>query len=293
MARPTSTVQAFASPSAVGNDQFASHNVVTREFRHGSTRIQLDYRFDRSERLLTVTFSPVSDGTLSPETIERLLYDVRTTVDSTLPSYETDSIRILTSAMSPDAAAPMFDVGFRIRSELTLLTKELSRSPLQRLRVRSGRRANPGWILPPNVTIRRGSDADLTEAVDIDQNAFGELWAMDHHDLRAALTATPSAELIVAHRHRETVGFAIVGRSGRRGYLQRLAVHTSTQGLGVGSGLVNATCDWAARGDVRRLVVNTQTSNGQALRLYRRNGFVESPLGLVLLDYELSRQLRS
>ncbi len=261
---------------------------MSRQFRHGSTRVQLDYRFDPNDRLLTVTFSPVSEGALSSEAIRRLLHDVQSTVATTPLAPETEAIRVQTSAMSPDLASPLFDLGFRLRSELTLLTKELPRSPLQLLRVRSVRRAQAGRISPANIVIRRGTDADLTIAVDVDRSAFGELWAMDRHDLGAALTATPSAQLLVAQRDSEMVGFAIVGRSGRRGYLQRLAVLPDAQGLGVGTALVDGTCEWSARGDVRRLIVNTQASNANALRLYRRTGFVESPLGLVLLECDLA-----
>ncbi len=272
--------------------------VVSRQFRYGSTRVQLDYRFDASGRLVTVTFSPAGEGSLSANAVRRLLIDVQRTVAaipipagaSTVTGTNSGSIRVLTSAMSPDVAPPLFEVGFRVRSKLSLLTKELPRSPFRILRVRSVRLSQAPRLPPSGSTIRRGTDHDLQAAVEVDRNSFGESWAMDLHDLTLALTATPSAQLLVAQRGDEPVGFAIIGCSGRRGYLQRLAVHSDAQRLGVGTALVDATTEWSARRDVRRLVVNTQTTNARALRLYRRTGFVESPLGLMLLEHDLPQE---
>ncbi len=295
----TSTVRAqgapFAGLAALAKTAGPVSRVVSRQFRYGSTRVQLDYRFDAPGRLVTVTFSPLSEGSLSTDAVRRLLIDVQRTVAairlptgaSTVTGTDSGFIRVLTSAMSPDAAPPLFDVGFRVRSKLTLLTKELPRSPFQILRFRSVRLARGKRVFPTGSTIRRGTDHDLQAAVEVDRNSFGESWAMDLHDLTSALTATPSAQLLVAQRDDEPVGFAIIGCSGRRGYLQRLAVDSGAQRLGVGTALVDAATEWSARRDVRRLIVNTQTTNTNALRLYHRTGFVESPLGLMLLEHDL------
>ena len=280
--------------------------IPSREFRHGDTQVQLDYRSDVSGRLRSITIGPTGEGTLSKPALAALLTDLhRESAHQTSPDAPTNTspadtsrepVVLYTTALTPTDAQLFLDHGFVVRSELALLTKELTRNPLSRLlrprsrdRYRDGRARSAGG----NVRILRGSQENLDTVVVVDREAFGTAWAMDLHDLESALTATPSSRLHLAvlGGDDDTVGFAITGRSGHRGYLQRLAVRPSAQGSGIGRALVNASCEWSARSDIRRLIVNTQTTNTTALRLYHRSGFVQAPLGLVLLEFPLADEV--
>ena len=84
------------------------------------------------------------------------------------------------------------------------------------------------------------------------------------------------------------IGYAITGRSGRRGYIQRLAVHPDCRGVGLGTALVTDGLRWLRRWRVRQAIVNTQFDNGRALALYERLGFARQPLGLSVLSAGLA-----
>ena len=79
------------------------------------------------------------------------------------------------------------------------------------------------------------------------------------------------------------LGYAISGRAGRQGYLQRLAVDPPHQGKGHGQVLVADALHWMHKRGVARAVVNTQLGNEAALALYGRLGFRLQPSGLAVL----------
>ena len=82
-------------------------------------------------------------------------------------------------------------------------------------------------------------------------------------------------------------GYAITGRAGALGYLQRLAVHPDHQREGVGTALVADALWWARRRGAIAMLVNTQESNATALTLYERLGFHAEPEGLAVLERRL------
>ncbi|HEY9557648.1 MAG TPA: GNAT family N-acetyltransferase, partial [Acidimicrobiales bacterium] len=99
-----------------------------------------------------------------------------------------------------------------------------------------------------------------------------------------AIAATPSARLRVAvDDHEQVVGYAITGRSGPRGYLQRLAVAPGQQGQGYGAALVLDGLRWLRRWGARDVLVNTQEENTAAVSLYQRLGFRLEADGLAVL----------
>ncbi len=72
---------------------------------------------------------------------------------------------------------------------------------------------------------------------------------------------------------RDVFGYAVTGRSGEVGYLQRLAVDPVRSGGGIGTALVLDALHWLRDRHGRFMLVNTQESNAAALRLYLRLGF--------------------
>jgi ribosomal protein S18 acetylase RimI-like enzyme len=83
------------------------------------------------------------------------------------------------------------------------------------------------------------------------------------------------------------VGYAITGRAGRRGYLQRLAVDPDAQRGGIGSTLVIDALRWLRRWRSDRAMVNTQLANDRALSLYEGVGFTREASGLAVLAVDL------
>jgi ribosomal protein S18 acetylase RimI-like enzyme len=79
-------------------------------------------------------------------------------------------------------------------------------------------------------------------------------------------------------------GYAITGRAGGHGFLQRLAVHPTWQRRGVGRALVIDGLAWLERRGVERVVVNTQLENRKALALYEGLGFRREPRCLSVLS---------
>ena len=105
----------------------------------------------------------------------------------------------------------------------------------------------------------------------------------DRVGLDEAIGATPRSRFRIAELDGDVIGYAVTGRAGDQGFLQRLATEPTRSGQGVGSSLVLDALRWAARRRVRRMLVNTQYDNQRALDLYRHLGFELTPTDLVVL----------
>ncbi|MGI9644730.1 MAG: GNAT family N-acetyltransferase [Ilumatobacteraceae bacterium] len=175
-----------------------------------------------------------------------------------------------TSALFGPAARPFLDQGFEPVDRLTLLERSL-----RSVRTRRRRPAT-----------RRMRTRDLEAAARVDRQAFGLAWGNDAESLLDIRRATPH------HRSRvigdSTVdGFAISGRAGTTGYIQRLAVDPARQREGLGRVLVHDAIDWMIRHRVATALVNTGVDNDRALALYASEGFVVRPDELVVLELSL------
>jgi ribosomal protein S18 acetylase RimI-like enzyme len=183
---------------------------------------------------------------------------------------------VITSALAPHEQRPFLAAGFDEHERLHLLGHDLAGLPSR----------------PQRPALRRGKRADRDRALLVDRAAFDSFWRLDGRGLQDALDATPSTRFrVVAIEGDTSLGaYAISGRSGRHGYLQRLAVDPSHQRQGYGRALVLDGLHWMRRHGVKRAVVNTQLDNLGALELYRGIGFRAEPDGLAVLRRELSRR---
>jgi ribosomal-protein-alanine N-acetyltransferase len=173
---------------------------------------------------------------------------------------------VVTNAMSHQEATPFRDAGFRVQSELDLLARPL------------------GDVPPRRATTRRARDRAAVLA--LDHVAFGSD-AFDYAALDAALRATTAVRFRVTGPAPAPLGYAITGAAGRRGYVQRLAVHPDARRRGIGAALLVDGLRWARRRGARDAVVNTDRTNGAARALYEMYGFVDLPTGLVVLERAL------
>lgn len=165
---------------------------------------------------------------------------------------------IVTSALTPSEQVPFVECGFTERESLHLLRHDFASRP--------GRPTVQARVRPARRT-------DQRRILEIDRLSFDEFWRFDQTSLRSARRATPHHRYVAAVLERTVVAYAIIGLAGATGYLQRLAVHPSARGRGVGSLLVLEAITWTINRGGLAMLVNTQTSNTAAVALYRSLGF--------------------
>ncbi|MBW8827488.1 MAG: GNAT family N-acetyltransferase [Acidobacteria bacterium] len=179
-------------------------------------------------------------------------------------------IEMLTGALAADERRGFIDAGFELRDELVLLAHDLAAIPEA-----------------PPASIRRGRRGDRARALAVDGRAFPPFWRLDTEGFDEAVAATPVARFRVATVGREVVGYAVTGRAGHHGYLQRLAVDPDRTGRGLGRALVADALNWLRHRQCTLAVVNTQVGNDRAVTLYEGMGFRRQPSGLVVLGRQL------
>jgi ribosomal protein S18 acetylase RimI-like enzyme len=181
--------------------------------------------------------------------------------------------RVVTSALSAGEQAGFRAAGFTVTEELHLLAHDLRRLP-----------ASP----PAPGRMRRATPNDRPVVLAIDEAAFPPFWQLGEIGLEDAVHATPRARFRVTELpDGGLAGYAVTGRAGRRGFVQRLAVRPDQRHHGIAQALVLDGLRWLRRWRVERAVVNTQLDNAAALALYERLGFRREPIGLSVLSCEL------
>lgn len=178
--------------------------------------------------------------------------------------------RVVTAALSPLEQVGFLAAGFDVEERLHLLGLEL------------GPDLPP---LPPGLPLRRVPPWRRPEVLEVDASAFPPFWQLDSAGLTDSLRATPVRRFRMAvGPDRRLTGYAVCGRSGTRGFVQRLAVDPRRQREGTGRRLLLDGLHWLARAGASRAVVNTQVGNEAALSLYLATGFREEPVGLSVLS---------
>jgi ribosomal-protein-alanine N-acetyltransferase len=198
--------------------------------------------------------------------------------------------RVRTGALFPASTAAFASAGFLEIDSLLLLQLDLADRPLPSRAAPPSRPAlasrHAGGFVGRGPT-RRLTAARLAEAAAVDELAFGRRWSNDTASLDAIREATPS------HRSRMVVdggslrGFAVSGRAGTRGYVQRLAVDPAARRRGIGRTLVADALGWMDRHDVGTVLVNTAADNEAALALYESFGFRPQQGELKVLELSL------
>jgi ribosomal protein S18 acetylase RimI-like enzyme len=179
--------------------------------------------------------------------------------------------RVFTSAIRLREQDFFRDIGFELHEELLLLGHDLS-----------------AQIPTSTHPTRRALRSDWPQILNIDASAFSQFWRFDVRSLTEAIKATPRSRVRV-NTGPSTQGFAITGRAGRQGFLQRLAVHPTYQGNGLGHSLVFDALRWLQKRQVYEVLVNTQIENLAALELYESAGFIQRNDGLAVLRWDAKR----
>ncbi len=177
---------------------------------------------------------------------------------------------VITAALSATERQPFYVAGFRDQERLRLLIHNLDQV-----------------TRPPERVVRKARRTDRASVLRIDGATFSAFWRLDEWSLDQALAATPVARFRVATVGGRVAGYAITGRAGTDGYLQRLAVDPAQQRRGLGRALALDGLQWLRRKGTTRAVVNTQIANTAAFSLYEGLGFRSQSSDLVVLRREL------
>ena len=218
----------------------------------------------------TVVLSPSPDRPLP--TVEEVALSFRRLADQ-------GQQRAITSALHHHELEPFLQNGFDVHERLHLLRHDLQHLPEVR--------PHP---------FRRAWRRDRPSVLALDGLAFDDFWALDARGLDDAIRATPVSRFRVrrspdgdATGSTGVIAYAVTGRAGGRGYVQRLAVHPDHQRQGLGAALVADALGWLRRGGASQALVNTQERNTGALSLYLACGFELEPTGLTVLTRTLDR----
>lgn len=185
---------------------------------------------------------------------------------------------VLTPALGPAEQVPFLDAGYRVCQVLRLLEIGLARAM----------EAPPP---EPGLRIRPARRRDTRPILELDAAAFDAFWRFDAEALAEAAHATPRNRRRVAQRDGRVIGYTMTGRSGRTGFVQRLAVDPDHHGRGTGRILLVDSLNWLHRRGATRALVNTQPGNDHALALYRDIGFNQRPEGLAVLRLDREKKL--
>ncbi len=183
-------------------------------------------------------------------------------------------VQVRTSAVAGGTASALEAAGFTVMQELVLL---------EHTNVRRAATAFTATMDVPSTS--RLLATQRRAASRIDDAAFGREWALDDFALHDVCAATPRYRARAAGD--PLAGYAITGRDGRQGFLQRLAVHPEAQRHGLGLALVADSLTWMARWRVERALVNTPSGNEGALALYERAGYLRLPDALSVYERSL------
>jgi ribosomal protein S18 acetylase RimI-like enzyme len=127
---------------------------------------------------------------------------------------------------------------------------------------------------PSHITLRPMLPEDLSNILDIDHEAFGEIWKNSMESLELAYQQSSIAS--VAEDTNKIVGYQYSTASAMGGHLARLAVKTNMQGQGIGYLLVHQVLSQFKQQGYRHVTVNTQQNNAASLALYSKAGFTQT-----------------
>ena len=174
---------------------------------------------------------------------------------------------VLSSPLAASARRPWEAAGFVDHLDLALMRLSLD-AP----------------IAPPTHLVVRDDAYDLDMMLDIDRAAFPAFWRFDRAALEESTLATSQAGVFIIRDGNEGItGFAVVGYGHAISYLQRVAVHPTWQGEGMGRSLVRAAARSAQRHGSKAMLLNTQFDNEPAIALYESEGYVQLPESLAVL----------
>lgn len=181
--------------------------------------------------------------------------------------FELGAPSVLSPPLPPTAHGAWLDASFTPAMDLALMRLSLEEQPSC-----------------PDHLVVDGSELGRDTLLAIDRAAFSDFWRFDSSGLDEAIEATSTSSiLIIRDQDGGATGFAVVGYGAAIAYLQRVAVHPTWQGRGMGRSLVRAAARKARASGARVMLLNTQFDNQAAIDLYTSEGFILLPEALTLM----------
>jgi ribosomal-protein-alanine N-acetyltransferase len=123
-----------------------------------------------------------------------------------------------------------------------------------------------------DVQIRPATVGDLGLLLRLDSEAFPPMWAFDRKEMLMLLLLS-GGQAMLAYLDDEPVGYAIVSVHQSIGEIIRLGVSPGHRGQGVGGTLMSAAMEFCEANGAFSVVLNTQSYNRPAQKLYESFGF--------------------
>ena len=132
-----------------------------------------------------------------------------------------------------------------------------------------------------HVTIRPMEARDIPALLAIERVCFDALWRYDTVSFLDIAATHPY--FVVAELEGKVVGYQFNALDDEFGYLVRIAVHPTAAGKGIGIRLMAEAIRFFEKARVLRIMLNSQSDNTHAHRLYEWFGFVRiDQIGFVL-----------
>ncbi len=136
-----------------------------------------------------------------------------------------------------------------------------------------------------DVRIRSATTNDLELLLRLDGEAFPPMWAFSKKEMLMLLLLS-GGQAMLAYRGDEPAGYVIASVHQDFGEIIRIGVLPKHRDLGVGSALVQAALDFCESNGALSVLLNTQSHNRSAQRLYESFGFRRygKPVPVMVLD---------
>lgn len=122
-----------------------------------------------------------------------------------------------------------------------------------------------------NVSIEIMKGIDIDEVLKVEELCFKTPWS--YESFVSEIYKNNLARYIVAKLDGRIVGYAGMWFVLDEAHITNIAVHPNFRNRGIGDKLVKETLKIANENELKRITLEVRNSNGQAIRLYEKNGF--------------------
>lgn len=129
------------------------------------------------------------------------------------------------------------------------------------------------WLAPAGLHVARGEVRDAPALARLHANGFFRGWPTAEFEAYLADPATTPA-YVTTDAKRTIAGFALLRLAGDESELLTIAVDPKRRGRGIGRALLGAALADLTMTPIKTMFLEVDESNGAAIALYRRFGFV-------------------
>lgn len=115
-------------------------------------------------------------------------------------------------------------------------------------------------------------EKDIKEMAEIEKLCFTTPWS--YESFLSELKDNHLAKYVVAKAENKVVGYAGMWFVLDEAHITNIAVHPGFSGRGIGDRLVKEIMNTARENMIKRITLEVRSTNNQAIRLYKRNGFI-------------------